>query len=161
MNKKLKHLLLKFYKILPVNLRFKLSFLLTRKFLVGIVAFVIKNNKLLLVKHSYQYHWGLPGGFLKPRENFSASIEREIKEETDLKIKLDRIMKIDSNQNKSSIDIVAFCKVIGGEIKPDGVEVEKAKFVKLENIPLSEVLEIHKPYIKWFIEQQLNNKGGS
>jgi ADP-ribose pyrophosphatase YjhB (NUDIX family) len=132
-SKRLKHLLLKIYKILPINIRFALSFLIARKFIVGIVAFVVKDNKLLLVKHSYQYPWGLPGGFLKPNENFSTSIEREIKEETNLKVKLEKILEIINNPGKPAIDVIVFCKVVGGEIRVDKVEVEDAKFFELNH----------------------------
>lgn len=150
MDKKIKYLLLRFYKILPVSIRFKLSFLITKKFVVGIVAFIVKDNKLLLVKHSYQYPWGLPGGFLKPRENFSVSIEREVHEETNLKVRLEKILEITSNPQKPAIDIIALCKVTGGEIKADGVEVEKAKFFDINNLPTNNILKIHQPYIKRF-----------
>jgi ADP-ribose pyrophosphatase YjhB (NUDIX family) len=59
----------KIYKLLPVRVRWWISYLLAAKFLVGFVAIIISDNKLLLVKQSYQYHFGLPGGFLKTAEN--------------------------------------------------------------------------------------------
>jgi 8-oxo-dGTP diphosphatase len=92
----MKLFLLKIYKILPVWLRFKISYFLADKFVVGMVAFVVKDKKLLLMNHSYQYSWGLPGGWMKRGEDLTSVMEREIEEEIGMKVKVVDIFEVRS-----------------------------------------------------------------
>jgi ADP-ribose pyrophosphatase YjhB (NUDIX family) len=43
-------------------------------------------NQILLVKHTYQPHWYLPGGGVKKRESAKKAVLRELKEEVGLTI---------------------------------------------------------------------------
>lgn len=43
-------------------------------------------NQVLLVKHTYQSHWYLPGGGVQKRESAKAAILRELKEEVGLTV---------------------------------------------------------------------------
>lgn len=141
----MKLLLYLIYKVLPVSLRLRISFLLNDKLLVGITAFVLKNKKILLVKNTYQYHWSLPGGYIKKGESIAVSIERELREEVGLKVKMQKILNIKNNAN-GIVDIVVICNVIGGKLISDGKEVENAAFFDVDNIT-EEVLNIHIPYL--------------
>lgn len=61
-----------------------------QKFYVGINAFVVKNNRLLLGKRKNIYGagtWGLPGGHLEPGEKMKDAAARELEEETGLQAK--------------------------------------------------------------------------
>jgi ADP-ribose pyrophosphatase YjhB (NUDIX family) len=49
--------------------------------IVGVKAILIKDGKVVLVKHTYQEEWHLPGGALKRRETIRYAVEREIREE--------------------------------------------------------------------------------
>ncbi len=52
---------------------------------VGSRAIVLNgNNEVLLVKHTYQPHWYLPGGGVKKGESAKAALLRELKEEVGL-----------------------------------------------------------------------------
>ena len=52
---------------------------------LGARAIIINNdNKVLLVKHTYQPHWYIPGGGVKKGESTKAAILRELKEEIGL-----------------------------------------------------------------------------
>jgi phosphoribosylformimino-5-aminoimidazole carboxamide ribotide isomerase len=61
---------------------------------VRVAAAVIGNSKLLIVKHQKRERawWCLPGGGLEPGETLSACAERELLEETGLKVKAGRII---------------------------------------------------------------------
>lgn len=49
---------------------------------LGARAIVLdKDNQILLVKHTYQSHWHLPGGGVKKGESLKAAVLREIREE--------------------------------------------------------------------------------
>ncbi len=56
-------------------------------------CFLLNWNKILLVKHNKNTNWALPWWHVESGENIYEAIEREIKEEFNLKIKL-------TNQNK-------------------------------------------------------------
>lgn len=52
---------------------------------LGARAIVInQNNQVLLVKHTYQPHWYIPGGGVKKGESTKAALLRELKEEVGL-----------------------------------------------------------------------------
>lgn len=52
---------------------------------LGARAIVLnKNGQVLLVKHTYQPHWYLPGGGVNKGESAKAAVIRELKEETGL-----------------------------------------------------------------------------
>lgn len=49
---------------------------------IGPRAIILNSdNQILLVKHSYQSHWYLPGGGVKKGESIKAAIVRELQEE--------------------------------------------------------------------------------
>ena len=65
------------------------------KLFVATKAFILHNNKILLLRESNRYHDGtnlgkfdVPGGRINPGERFDDSLLREIKEETQLDVKI-------------------------------------------------------------------------
>lgn len=146
----MKFLLYKIYKILPVRLRFLISYLFATKFIVGVSALVVKNQRILLLKNSYQYYWALPGGYLNQGEDFKKSIERELKEETGLIINMEKVLQIKSVPERPVIDVLVLCKVLGGELDVDKKEVEEAKFFDFNDLPEKESMpEFQLEYFKF------------
>ena len=43
-------------------------------------------NQILLVKHTYQPHWYIPGGGVKKRESAKSAVLRELKEEVGISV---------------------------------------------------------------------------
>lgn len=146
----MKIILYKIYKVLPVWLRWIISYLVSEKFIVGVSAFVIKDKKILLLKNTYQYYWALPGGYLKRDESFKESIERELKEETGLEVNMDRVLQIKNVLHKPVIDVLILCKTVKGEIKVDGKEVNEAKFFDINNLPLENMPKFQIDYINQY-----------
>lgn len=141
----------KIFKILPIWLRWFIVYIVSHKFLVGVTAFVVKKNQILLLKNTYQYYWALPGGYLKKDESFQESIEREILEETGLKVKMDRILKVKTVQNKPVLNIILICHVMKGILKVDQKEVQEARFFDLNNLPDLDSMPIfQRDYIELF-----------
>jgi 8-oxo-dGTP diphosphatase len=62
-------------------------------------AVIIENNKILLGKRSLDKkflpgYWTMPGGKVNPGEKLESAIKREVKEETGLKIKVLKLIRI-------------------------------------------------------------------
>ncbi len=54
---------------------------------LGSRAIVLNSqNQILLVKHTYQPHWYIPGGGVKKRESAKTAVLRELKEEVGLTV---------------------------------------------------------------------------
>lgn len=145
-----KRILFKIYKVLPVRIRFLISYLYSDKFLVDVVAFIVKDNKLLLVKQTYQYSWGLVGGWVKKGESIENAIQREVLEELGLKVKMKKILEIRSSPNRPVIDIAVECEMTGEDSKIDGEEVEEVKFFDIKDLPKN-ILAPHKYFIDKFL----------
>lgn len=61
----------------------------------GVCAVIVgKNNEIFLHQRIDSNKWSLPGGQMKIGESISQSILREIKEETNLDVKIQRVMGI-------------------------------------------------------------------
>ncbi len=147
----MKILLLKLYKELPAKVRFFISYFFADKFIVGMIAFVVKDKKILLVKHTYQNKWGLPGGWMMRGEDLKSVMEREITEEVGIKIKVVDILEINSVKTRPVIDVIVKCTVVSGKIKEDHVEIESAAFFPINDLP-NNVISTQKPYIDRFID---------
>ena len=117
---------------------------------ISVKAIVIKNNKLMLVKHvdadKNATWWAFPGGGLEEDETIFACAEREVWEETGLRVKAEKLKyvrqlvypQIDSNilelyVTVSSIrgkETIANCKGKGNDDKL----IKECKFLSKEEI---------------------------
>lgn len=144
----MKHLLIyKLYKILPVKVRWLISYLLTEKYLVGTTAFLVKEKQVLLVKNSYNYNWSFPGGFLKKNENIFASIQREMKEELGITISPEKIIGVISDPERRHVDILILAHLTEEKVAIDHQEIEQAEFFDLYDLPV-QLIKAQKPYIE-------------
>lgn len=104
------------WRLFPRRLAGFLKGLLTRSWVVGVVAVLIdqreSTSEVLLAEHSYRRtgNWGLPGGSLEsiagdpskptitpsPDDVIEAALRREISEELGIAIKVDRLLRIDA-----------------------------------------------------------------
>jgi mutator protein MutT len=93
---------------------------------------IIQKNQLLLVQHvnhrSGSVYWWLPGGGVEPGETTEECVLREIREETNLEVKVIRLLfeTYDMNRVYTYERFVTFlCQPIRGEPAP-GTESESA-----------------------------------
>ena len=75
--------------MLPPWLRLRIVRATQSKFTVSAAAIITnENGQVLLLNHAFRPYsgWGLPGGFLTPREQAEDAIRRELLEETGLEL---------------------------------------------------------------------------
>lgn len=77
------------WKILPGTMRLRIIRATQAKFTVSTAAIITNDRgQVLLLNHAFRPFsgWGLPGGFVAPREQPEETIRREIREETGLEL---------------------------------------------------------------------------
>lgn len=143
------------YKRLPVSLRFRISSAMSDKFLVGMVFFVEDKGRLMLVKHTYQDQWGLPGGWLEHGETIEEGARREIREEFGIDADDAKILKTNAVKSKPVIDVALSLHLLGTP-RADQLEVRKIKFFPIDALP-DDILRTHKPYIEEYLNRSASN----
>jgi mutator protein MutT len=93
-------------------------------FVVPQKAVIMDGNKYLILKRSkeavtYPNHWDFPGGRLEKGENTSEALEREVMEETTLKVKAIKPLFTfhEILNERKLVFIVYLCEKISGEVK--------------------------------------------
>ena len=105
------------------------------KFTVGIFAIIFDSQKRALLCHRRDYDfWNLPGGGLEKGEAPWESVVREVKEETGLDVKPERIVGVYSKPEKDEIVFSFACKITGGNIKLTE-EADKIEYFNFNKIP--------------------------
>ncbi|HEX8599540.1 MAG TPA: NUDIX domain-containing protein [Chloroflexia bacterium] len=128
---------------LPLNrkLRSGLVWLFNAKFTVGVIALVLDEaGRVLLFKHTYRRDkpWGLPGGSLQPGESLERCLERELCEETGMKIEVVRLLSAAAHPGRRRVDAIFACRLADIEalerFRPSA-EVAEARFFALDDLP--------------------------
>lgn len=146
----MKSFLLKIWKALPNSeiLRGSLIWLITPKFLVGVVGVVLNHaGQVLLVKHTYRdkYPWGLPSGWLKRGERPMEALQREIKEETGMDVEVVKPLIVSGDDEWPRVDLIFLCRMIDGNFSPSE-EVSSARFFDSHDLP--EIMSSQKKLIQ-------------
>ncbi len=119
--------------------------------LVGVAAVIFHGAEVLLVRRGQEPAkgcWSLPGGLVELGESLKDAINREVREETGLSIRilgisavLDRIYRDPEDRIPYHYVLIDFaCEYAGGDLKP-GSDVDQARFVplaQLKNLDLPE-----------------------
>ena len=96
---------------------------------------IIDNNKVLLIKQT-RGHWGFPKGHVEDNETERETAIREVKEETNLDVEIDgkNAYKEEYVTDKGKLKEVVYfiARRIGGEVKPQEIEVSKIEWVDFE-----------------------------
>ena len=131
---------------------------------IGCGAIIINdNNEILLVKRSENSRtepntWSRPGGEVNFGETVEQAVEREVEEETGIKVKVLRFLEItqiiDKENNKHWIALGFLAKHIEGE--PKNLEPEKHDDIKW--FPLNQLPENINSYTKNAVDVFLKSK---
>ena len=121
------------------RLRYKLAsawWWLTRPITVGVRLLPVQNGRVLLVKHTYQESWYLPGGMVERGETLEEAVRREAAEELGATLGALRLFGVYTNffQHKSDHVAVFVCEdfTLTGETD---VEIERYGFFQLDALP--------------------------
>lgn len=106
---------------------------------VRVAAAVIGNGKLLVVKHEKKGRtwWCLPGGGLEPGETLEACLEREIMEETGLRIRTEKPIYLGELilPYEHLLEVAYHASIVGGSIgKRIDREVKAVRWVPLKGL---------------------------
>ena len=125
---------------------------------VGAVAVIFDGarEKVLLTRRNDNGQWCLPGGQMEPGETAAECCEREVLEETGLRVRVSKLIGVYSSPNRlytypdgNRWQIVAVCceaRVVGGEL---GLSEETTAFgyFSREEIKRLDLLEPHRERI--------------
>lgn len=125
------------FRKLPKNIQLFIMRMFQNQFLVGVTGVIFnERNEILLFKHTYRQHqWSLPGGYMKAGEHPAEAIEREIKEESQLIVSADELLKTRTDRDGSRLDMCFVGVFIGGEFKPSN-EISEYGFFSKDQMPL-------------------------
>lgn len=127
----------------------------------AIIVAVIKNDKILLA-HNRKFADGVfstIAGFLEPGETFEECVQREVLEETGIKVKNIRYFGNQSWLFPDSHMIGFTAEYESGEIHEDGDEIEHAEWFAVDNLPkIPAKGSISRELIDWFVEKEIEKR---
>ena len=108
---------------------------------IRVSVIVIEEGKILLVRHEKQgrTYWVLPGGGVDFGEPLEQAAVRELKEETSLDIKVDKLVFVDDfipeDRHRHVVDVYFTAKVVGGKLTlgPDSV-MREVRYFPIEDL---------------------------
>lgn len=123
---------------LPARAKIALVQVREARFLVGVLAVVTDDRgRILLFRHTYRPFapWGLPSGVLKPNESLEDSMKREIREEAELEVEFEEILRVRASSRPRRVDVWMRYRSTGGTPRPRSAEVEAAEFFDMNDLP--------------------------
>lgn len=107
------------------------------------VVIVNEQNQVLLQKRSDNHLWGLPGGLMELDESIEECAVREVKEETNLDIKLTKFIGVFVNPcmtwrktDKAKVFAFSFAaEVLSGDLKVNDSESLEMAYFDYDNLP--------------------------
>lgn len=121
---------------------------------LGTRVLLIKENTILLVKHSYQSQWYLPGGGLKKGETYEDGLRRELKEELNAQLSDLQLFGIYNNnyEGKNDSIVIFLCSNFSFDPKSNA-EIANYNFFKLTELP-KDISPGTKKRIEEYMEKQ-------
>ena len=124
------------------------------------VAVIILNeeNQVLLQKRADVGLWGIPSGHIEIGETVSEAAIREVKEETNLEIRIKKLVGVYSDPNSQVfaypngkvVHFITTCflaEITGGELRCNSDESLEIKFFGQQNLP-QDLLKMHPRWLE-------------
>lgn len=116
-------------------------FLLRRPMTLGVRAMILDEaaRSVFLIRHTYVPGWQFPGGGVETGETTAQALEREVLEETAIRLRGPAVLRsVHLNRRASPRDHVAFYVATDWELagvkRPDR-EIAEARFFALDGLP--------------------------
>jgi len=133
----LQNLISKIWRKLPARMRRWTMRVAHPRFTVTAGAVVFnQNGEVLLLKHRFRpgSGWGLPGGFIEKAEQPIDALRRELREEIGLEVQEVEIFAVRSFAKPQQVEVLFRCRS-NGTLKPQTIEVERADWFSIANLP--------------------------
>ncbi len=116
-------------------------------FRVGVNALIFNEaQEVLLALRRDIGWWNLPGGGMELGETVTASLVREVLEETGLEVSVERPVGIYSKPQKREVVLAFRCHITGGAMRPTA-ESSECRFFAPNNLP-SNLLPNHRQRVE-------------
>ncbi len=104
---------------------------------VAVVRIVNDGKMLLLLRRNppLANYWAPPAGYVEMEESLEEGAAREVKEETQLDVQIDRLAGVHSAANAGVILVLFDAHVTGGELRVAEDEVVEAKWFEPDDLP--------------------------
>jgi 8-oxo-dGTP diphosphatase len=104
-------------------------------FRIGVFALIFNNEKQILLGHRRDIDWwNLPGGGMESGETVDEALCREVREETGLEVKVQRLIGVYSKPQKQEVVLTFLCQVIGGTLQSTE-ETRESRFFTPDALP--------------------------
>ena len=104
----------------------------------AVITVIVNDRDEILLAHNKNFLnnvYSLIAGFNEPGENLELTVAREIREEVNIEVKDIRYIRSQPWPFPNSL-MIGFCaRYASGTIRPDGVEIEDARWFSRDNLP--------------------------
>jgi 8-oxo-dGTP diphosphatase len=143
------------WRYLPGAIRRRLVRLGQRRFTVTAGAMIFDDaGRILLLEHVFRPDsgWGIPGGFIKRREQPEDGLRRELREEIGIEIEDLQLLLVRTLGQLRQMEIYFRARAIG-DPKPSSFEIKRAEWFAIRDLP-SELSRDQKRLIQRAISAQ-------
>jgi len=128
----------------------------------AVIIIVTNDNDEVLLAHNKKFTssiYSVIAGFTEPGESLEETVSREIKEEVNIDVKDIRYIRSQPWPFPNSLMFGFSARYSGGELRPDGIEIEDVSWFSRENLPaLPGSASISRYLINLWLEGKLGNK---
>src|SRR5438105_11307779 len=104
-------------------------------FRIGVFALIFNLEKQILLGHRRDIDWwNLPGGGMESGETVDEALCREVREETGLEVKVDRLVGVYSKPQKQEVVLTFRCHITGGTLQATD-EIRESRYFSPDALP--------------------------
>ena len=104
-------------------------------FRIGVFALIFDDQGRILLGHRRDTDWwNLPGGGMELEETVDEALCREVREETGLEVKVERLVGVYSKPQKQEVVLTFRCNVTGGSLQATE-EISESRYFPPDALP--------------------------